>query len=599
MANFQPLHRLNRENAYLYLNDKPISGAQSVTASWNSTQTNIKYLGMQQQEVFEKPIGPQVGTCVINSFVVGGDPFINFTGENGVNGFVLDPQSTSQNYSFTSGFLTSYNSRASIDSIPEISTTFSIVGDMGNLPTGAPLTIDLFDTNRSNLNNTGVYSIADPNRISISLDDANLNRVLNYDLVINVDRNSFYAIGNSVPTAVKINYPIEVNATFQFEIDNYDFKTMKSSPCKDKVENLTIGLNKYQGGALFEYNFSGMKLVAESYSANTQGNIIVDATYRTFLKKLDSSLSPKATLPQFAFDSAQNQTTGTNTVFYDTGICDIEIGNDPEFCVPCLDDSVCGRGICTPTPSNSASTSNSSTASSTVSDSNTPTPTVSESNTPSNTASNTPSATSSNTRTPSVGSTPTPTTTATATNSLSASTTASATASNTPSNTPSESMVMEECFDDDGFPKLPNPIVVTITLVPRSDCHNPGERFEDCDGNPYNEEGDPVQCGYSIVTLTLQAYATVGGNENIACGAPKTQTFTIDTRDPDNPPELVQYMTIEGCCCASRVRASYISECPRDSDCKEDCGSGDYDLTDTYYCPGCCPENGVPINVTG
>jgi len=600
MSNFQPIHRLNRENVFIYLNDTPISGAQSLSASWNSNLSNIKFLGMQQQEIVEKPIGPQVGTVTLNSLVVNQDQFINFTGEAGLNGYVLDPESTNKNYSFTSGFLTSYNSRASINSIPEINTTFTVLGNMGNLPTGGPLELN-FQQNRSNLNNSGEYSIADPNRISISLDDYDTNRVLNYELIINVDRNSFYSIGGRSASAVKINYPIEVTTTFQFEIDNYDFRNMKDSPCKEKIENLSIGLNKYQGGQILSYDFSGMKLIAETYSATTEGNIVVDATYRTYLKKLDSVLNAKPALPNFDFDSNQNSTTGVAAIIYGTGVCDIELGDDPEFCFECINDTVCGRGVCTPTPSNTPSTSISPSASNTPSNTptNTPTPSVTPSisvtPTPSNTPTNTP------TPTPSEGAPP-PTPPASPPASPPNSPPNSPPAS--PPNSPpaSQPAVDPECFDAFGGERIPTVINVHLAFTLRSDCHGNGTRDTSCDDLDTLLDND-IECGVSNVTVTLEAYSEQEGLQ-VTCGSAKTINYVLDGND-ENSTLLNEGVDVPiiGCCCAQGIKYSYTTRCT--NDCAPDCDSNEnfLDVSNaTQECnsfDGCCPENGVIISITG
>ena len=452
-------HRLDKRNARVYLNDEILSGAQNFNASFASNQTNVKFLGMQQQEIVERPIGPQVGTVNIGCLVVNNDQLIKYTGEAGLNGYVLENSDASGNYSFTSGFLTSYQSRAVIDSIPEINATFSVVGNMGRIGSGDSKVLSDLTANAANINNTGTYKIVDAGNIDISLDDFNTNRVQSYELNINVDRNSFYTLGSRDPKYVKINYPIEVNLSFDVEVDKYEFQQMKHSPYKEKIKDITLNLKQYQTKqSVISYAFSDMKLTAESYAANTEGNIVASVNYRTFLKKLDSDLSAKPALPQFSHYQAGSVPTTGLVAYISTGLCDIEsnLGEDEEYCFECISDLYCGRGVCTPTPSNTPSSS--------VSASNTP----SNSATPSATPSTTNSATPTQTPTPSRSSgspDPTPTPSSSVSPSASTSPSASPTPSVTSSVTPTPSKSEPVLCDNGSFPSI-----VTVVVKFTSQC---------------------------------------------------------------------------------------------------------------------------------
>lgn len=420
--------RLGKDKQLLYINNSLVTGVQSIQGNFQSSLKRVNFLGMAQQDIAEVNAGAQVGAFSIEALAIANDTLIQFTGEAAFNGYVInDLYDMSKNYSFTSGYLTSYSSTASVDSIPQINAEISVLGNIGKIsPTESAQVISDFAAIPSGAAGSS-YNIVDAGNIAIGLSDFNTNSILSYNLQIDVERNVIYGLGSRHPLEVKINYPIEAKCSFTFEIDDYTLRNMRQSPCSEKVENLTIDLNEYQnsGNAIIAYSFSGMTLISESYNANVDDNTtIVNATYRGYLGNPVEGYSAKPALPNITqYTPGQVGTTGCYDEGFISGLQNIDEPAYEDFCVACDDDgALCDRGVCiSPTPSNSISASatpsptptSTQTPTSTPTQTQTATPSLSDggvppsnSPTPSNTTSNTPT------------STPTPTSTATPSNSM-------------------------------------------------------------------------------------------------------------------------------------------------------------------------------------
>ncbi len=198
--------RIARESQRFFLNQREIPGVQSIQGQGDLNLVPVAHLGMTKLPV--QPNNPRQGTFSLNAAVIDSDYFLPFTGQGGFNGYVLRSRTnTANNFSFASGYLTSYNSKCAIGQIPETSVSVAVYGNVGNLTIAENSTVSgdfgaiAAGTTAYNLQ-VGSYGAMD-----ISLNDFSTNRLLSYDLGINIARNPIYALGSPNPVDVQINWP--------------------------------------------------------------------------------------------------------------------------------------------------------------------------------------------------------------------------------------------------------------------------------------------------------------------------------------------------------------------------------------------------------
>lgn len=285
MSNFLGADRITRERQKVFIGTREVPGIISVQASYQNNYFPLKFLGSSIASGV--PEGVQQGQVSINSLIITNDYFLSYTGTSGFNGYIVKVSGNPlDNISFSSGYLTSYTSRCSIGQIPETNVSISVLGNLGRLPTGYTPQI-LNDL--QNLDFTFPYQlkIASPNSINITMDEFNTNRVLSYDLQINVPRLPVYALGTEFPIAVNINWPLEVTLGFKIDVNDYVAKTFRDFPYSQTIKNISLSINDYSGNAVItSFGFNNMNLIGESFSFDSNSNnVIADLSYRCYIGK--------------------------------------------------------------------------------------------------------------------------------------------------------------------------------------------------------------------------------------------------------------------------------------------------------------------------
>lgn len=274
---------IKREQQRFFINTIEISGVQSVDGNYVQNLIPLKFLGMANPELV--PQGPQQGNFSVSTLVVGQDKFIQHTGLEGFNGYVLKSRTdTTQNFSFLSGYLTTYQSNCSIGEIPKINVSFDIFGNIGCLSTSDSTALDADWTTIASESSDFSPMIAGPGSITISLDDFTNNRVLSYDINININRNPIYPLGSRIPIRVEINWPIEITCSFNFVVNNYVAQKSFNAPNNPKIQNLTLVLKSFDNDeTIVSYNFNNLTLTEERHSTSVDGQIEVQAIYKGYL----------------------------------------------------------------------------------------------------------------------------------------------------------------------------------------------------------------------------------------------------------------------------------------------------------------------------
>ena len=282
---------INKDNQKLFLGSGQVFGAQSIEASYRVNEAPVNFIGTRH--FIKVPIGIQAGAVNLRALGANKDPFIKCISESTFNGFVLkDTSNINDNYGFYSGYLTNYTSSCAIGQMPEVSATFTVLGDLGKIPTGEMPAGALAELQyiQSNPNQGSITKISTPSNIEITLDDAQTNLVNSYSVSIDVPRQDFYIMGSRFPHQILINYPIVATVSCQIIVNDYDFSSFRGFPCKQTLKNFEINIkNEADATAITSFRFSGIELVAESYSVNTEDNLVVNAEYRSYIPILTTS----------------------------------------------------------------------------------------------------------------------------------------------------------------------------------------------------------------------------------------------------------------------------------------------------------------------
>lgn len=307
---------LNYENRF-YLNNTPISGITSIDGDYtiNYSPINTIGVGYNKQVISEVPVC-QFG---INRYLVYNEPFLNYTGET------LNRQAQSfrgsinyqgKSIGFESGYLMSFNVNCAVGEIPKTSSKINIFGDIGK------------GYSASGNFTTPYISVPQVKDITITCSGSSTNRITSFDYSINCPKKPVYIFRpsgylnsevtgpiipgfNYIPYEVLSNLPIEVDATFDLEVDDYETKRLydqlnndinssfsiniKGTVFQDETlmisgQDLLVGggntllmYKKSVGINLFDVSFDNAKLVSQQITSSADDILSVKLNYRAYL----------------------------------------------------------------------------------------------------------------------------------------------------------------------------------------------------------------------------------------------------------------------------------------------------------------------------
>ncbi len=280
-----PFKRVTKGKHLFFLNSTQLPGVQSINGTFQNNATPLNFIGSAGTLIQQYPNGPQVGNVSLNYLLISNDQFLQYTGAAGFNGYIIDAlDNTAKNYSFSSGYLTSYSSKGTLGEIPQVSVNINVYNKIGRLnPTdGASISTDLaaIPTNISTL----PLLIPGPGSISLNYSDFNTNAVQSYNINIGINRNPVYINGQSFPYSVETSYPLEITADFTILLNDYVPKKLTDYPFNQTVQNLNVGISDYATNTnIITYGFNNMVLIGESYNASIQQNTTqVNLQFRSF-----------------------------------------------------------------------------------------------------------------------------------------------------------------------------------------------------------------------------------------------------------------------------------------------------------------------------
>jgi hypothetical protein len=290
MFDFNKSPRLHRGNQHFFINEEEVSGVQQVSANFSLPIAQLEYMGMRSSPIEYAPDGGFKGEVSLGANLISKDFFIDLTGYSGFNGYILKNKSNStENFSFTSGYLTSYSHKASIGKAPTVDATVSVLGKMGRIPTGESPKVTTDLENIQNYYPKYGSNIIAPGSIEIEgegFEDFKSNRVNQYSIEISTERNPIYVLGHRYPTQVELNYPVEVTCKFSLESNDIVPYTNSDYPCAPKNGDLTIKLRDKDSNAVaHQYHFTNLILHSQSFSTSANGNQTLDLSYKTYINR--------------------------------------------------------------------------------------------------------------------------------------------------------------------------------------------------------------------------------------------------------------------------------------------------------------------------
>jgi hypothetical protein len=272
--------KLNYEQN-VFINNTKVIGINELNSGYDIPEQAITGIGKGYR--FSAINGPQNAYIAINRFFVGEDFFYNFTGKNDkFSGIIQDKKTLESMFAFEDAYLTSHSVSVQIGQIPSISTSAIITGNLGK-SLQANLTGEDVNIDDPKIPNQGSVEI-----ICGGHDYRKFNRILNFNLDINVNRHLIYGINESFPIEVHTLSPIETNIDFSLEVDDIEIPALKEYFSKKKMKDLSIRLydsHEYISGTktlIQEYLIDGAKLLNHSIRTNSSGSLEYNMTYKAY-----------------------------------------------------------------------------------------------------------------------------------------------------------------------------------------------------------------------------------------------------------------------------------------------------------------------------
>lgn len=268
------LFSYTREANQLFLDSNPITGLQTVQATYNNPYTNLKYIGFNENNIQTVPVGPYIGALNLSTIMINTDQFIKYTGDFGAN-LILN-YNKNNTFLMNSGYLANYKIECNVGAIPIISTDWNIYNDFGSGNANIPS----FNIDESKLN------IINPGDISINFNDIETEKINKFDVNIKCTRLPIYQMGQITPLEVKLQYPIEVITSFSISLNNYKIKNLFDYPQKNQLKSFSIDLKKSNTNTVINtFNINNALLVSEDYNLDVDGSTIAQLTFSSTIHR--------------------------------------------------------------------------------------------------------------------------------------------------------------------------------------------------------------------------------------------------------------------------------------------------------------------------
>ena len=267
------LSRFTREFNRIYINDTPVTGAQSIAASYDLPIENVKYLGRNNNHLNTVPIGMFVGALNLDSLFINSDQFIEYTGEKSAN---LKIQYDTNTFVMNSGYLAEYQFSCGVGTIPNLATKWNFYSDFGNASSSKlPFVME-----------EGKLNIVNPGDIEINFNELESEKTNNLNITIRSNRLPIFDATSVKPVDVKLQYPITITTSFSISLHDYKNKSLFDYPVKENVYNFDINLKKNNSSTIVNsFNITDALLVKEDYNTDVDGSALMQLTYESTISR--------------------------------------------------------------------------------------------------------------------------------------------------------------------------------------------------------------------------------------------------------------------------------------------------------------------------
>lgn len=259
----------SKQNQNFYLNGQFVSGVQSVNVSYPTNienslsieDTGFNYFTNNQNEA----------TLSVEYIPSNQDGILSFTGDFSASGALYY---NNKYLNFSSGYLTRYNARASLDNPVSCRAEFKIYGQFAE--------------------QTGVLAIVNPRNYmidpydicytEITFNEVITNRLLNFNINIFSDRTPQYNVGEYYPSEVLLNYPIKIDFDFDLDINEYMINNLKSFLLEEDLRSIRIKFKKTSNlEDALSLNFNNIIKISDSLNLNVTDNGAVSLRFSTYI----------------------------------------------------------------------------------------------------------------------------------------------------------------------------------------------------------------------------------------------------------------------------------------------------------------------------
>lgn len=254
----------------LYLNGRWVSGVNSVDGQFSIPNETVSSIGSGFINSFR--VGEFEGSFNFTKYIFGQDFFYKLLQSNDISGLL---SYEGQNIGISQGIITSYSCSGSVGSLVESSISGVVFGKIGGSDFGLS-TSDDDDPFIGVLASPGV-KITSQDNIEVS------NRLLSFDISIELPRIYKRIIGSAKPVKNAINYPIVCKISLNAAVHDYQIPILESFECNNEGVNLEIELNDCNGNTLQPFDFSGCKLISASFQSSLDDELTVDLEYEMLL----------------------------------------------------------------------------------------------------------------------------------------------------------------------------------------------------------------------------------------------------------------------------------------------------------------------------
>jgi len=270
--------RNNYGDQDIYISGQKLRGVQSTDASFSIPFEPIKVAGVGY---LDNTINSNLeGSVSVNRYVV--------SNEDPITGFFTQPISghlrygTGNNpliFSFHRGQINSYSSSCSVGGVPELNFEISAYGNIGSgVSTGIEQP------------NNETIAIARPGDIIFEgVSGQSTNRIQSYNYEISVPRTPIYVLGSGFePAYFNIDYPIEINLSFDMDVDDLQSEDMHDLVCNQPKNDISITLSGCNlNNFLRKFILPNPIFLGVDYSSSIDNDLSATIRYKSYINNIN------------------------------------------------------------------------------------------------------------------------------------------------------------------------------------------------------------------------------------------------------------------------------------------------------------------------